>query len=58
MGTRNLELTVLLIAVAMTVLFHFVDPQEFLRNLGYASLATLSLVELVRIVLRGRAGGE
>lgn len=58
MKTRNLELIVILTTVAMTVLFHFVDPQEFLRNLGYASLAMLSLIELVRIVLKGKGWGE
>lgn len=45
---------ILLLTVLLVVLFFFIDPREFLQNLGYASLAVLSLVELIRIV-RGRS---
>jgi len=46
------HLTIFSLAALLTLLFYFIDPREFLENLGYATLAALSLLELIEIVLR------
>lgn len=49
---KNKYLAILSLALLLTFLFYFIDPREFLENLGYATLAALSLVELIEIVLK------
>lgn len=40
-----------ILVVLLVVLFYFIDAQELLDKLGQATLATLSFVELIEIVL-------
>jgi len=43
-------ISIVICAILLTFSFYFIDPREFLEKLGYATLATLSFIELIDIV--------
>jgi len=48
------DLTIVILAFSLITLFYFTSPREFMDNLGYATLAILSLIGLIDMMTHRR----